>query len=225
MLHALPHELRTPLFQILGYTQMLRDEFNTLSQDEIDFFLDVISRSGGRLQRLIENYSSHLQLETVMVDAKRQEALRNHILRDAGDVILRTAEPLAESYMRAIDLRHKLESRALRMSEENMAKMTYELLDNAFKFSQPGSPVGVGSFIKDRAYHIVVEDRGRGVPAVFMKKMGQPFMQFEREEQEQQGVGLGLSIAKRIAEAHGGRVTIQSKAGEGTRIHIQLPID
>jgi len=49
-------------------------------------------------------------------------------------------------------------------------------------------------------------------------------MQFEREEQEQQGVGLGFSIAKRLAEVHGGNMTVRSKHGEGTRVHVQLPI-
>ncbi len=224
LLHALPHELRTPLFQILGYTQMLRDEFTSLSQEDIDFFLDVIWRSSERLQRLIENYSSHLQLETVMLDPKRQEHLRNNLVRDASDVILRTAEPLAHAYMRPSDLRHKLESRALRISEENLAKLAYELLDNAFKFSQPGAPVGVGTFVKDDAYHIVVEDRGCGIPEKHLKRLGKPFMQFERDEHEQQGVGLGFSIAKRLVEVHGGKLTVRSKHGEGTRIHAQLPI-
>ena len=224
LLHALPHELRTPLFQIIGYTQMLRDEFHTLEQEDIDFFLDVISRSSERLQRLIENYSSHLQLETVMLDPKRQRLLRNNIVRDAADIIFRTSEPLAHAYMRPGDLRHKLESRAIRISDENLAKMTFELVDNAFKFSQPGTPVGVWAFIKNDAYNIVVEDRGRGIPEVHMKRLGKPFMQFEREEHEQQGVGLGFAIAKRIAEVHGGVINVESRHGEGTRVHIQLPL-
>ena len=204
---------------------MLREEFDTLTQQDIDFFLDVIWRSCGRLQRLVENYSTHLQLETVMLDPTRRDLLRNHLIRDAGDIILRTVEPLAHAHMRPSDLRHKLESRAMRISEDNLAKMVYELIDNAFKFSEPGDAIGVGSFTKDDCYHIVIEDRGRGIPPVFMDKLGKPFMQFEREEQEQQGVGLGFSIAKRIAEAHGGSVTVRSKQDEGTRVHVQLPLN
>jgi two-component system, sensor histidine kinase and response regulator len=224
LLHALPHELRTPLFQIIGYTQMLREEYTTLGQEEVGFFLDVIGRSGERLQRVVENYSSHLQLETIMLDPNRQQLLRNHIIPNAADIILRTVEPMAYAYDRPSDLRHKLEARAMRISEENLAKLVFELADNAFKFSLPGTPVGMGSFTKDDSYHIIIEDRGRGISPVFLDKLGQPFMQFEREEYEQQGVGLGFSIANRIVQAHGGSVTVQSKNGEGTRVHVQLPL-
>ncbi|PYM16846.1 MAG: hybrid sensor histidine kinase/response regulator, partial [Verrucomicrobia bacterium] len=98
-----------------------------------------------------------------------------------------------------------------------------ELLDNAFKFSRPGTPVRIAGGVSNGRFTLSVGDRGRGMTAQQIADIG-AHMQFERRFYEQQGVGLGLIIAKRLAELHGGDLLIESTPGEQTTVQMILPV-
>jgi signal transduction histidine kinase len=110
------------------------------------------------------------------------------------------------------------------------------LIDNAIKHSAKGETVTVGIEIQNQkgaatlnpqlsTFNLTVSDHGPGIPAAEHEKIFERFYRRGSElRRETQGVGIGLSIVKHIAEAHGGRVTVQSEVGKGSRFTIKLPV-
>jgi signal transduction histidine kinase len=108
------------------------------------------------------------------------------------------------------------------MSEDYLAKIVDELVQNAFKFSDPGTRVSVTLSHVPNGVMLSVTDQGRGFSTEDITKVG-AYMQFDRKIQEQQGLGLGLVIAKRLTELHGGTLSIQSERGNSTTVTVKLP--
>ena len=129
----------------------------------------------------------------------------------------------AQLASRPDDLVLELADRPAPMSEEYLAKIVDELVQNAFKFSQSGASVTIayGESVP-AGITLAVTDRGRGFSTEHITKVG-AYMQFDRKMHEQQGLGLGLSIAKRLTELHGGTLTIQSGHDDATTVTVRLP--
>jgi signal transduction histidine kinase len=218
----LPHELRTPLNGILAYGEILTAEAETLPPNEIAEMGQVIYDSGRRLERLIENFLIYAQLELLSTDAQKLSLLLGKRTDAAAKLIEKHARDQAQNVKRPNDLSVALSDVPAPMSEEYLSKIVDELTQNAFKFSQAGSPVKVEWTENEPSVALVVSDRGRGLSTDHITKVG-AYMQFDRKMHEQQGLGLGLSIAKRLTEMHGGTLTIQSEVGVGTTVTVKLP--
>ncbi|MCL1490362.1 MAG: ATP-binding protein [Pseudanabaena sp. Salubria-1] len=120
------------------------------------------------------------------------------------------------------DLELDLAEFDLAISSEDLIKITDELIDNAFKYSQKGSKVIVSSQVTDKAWLFNILDGGRGMSDQQIADIG-AFMQFERQFYEQQGMGLGLSLAKILVEFYGGNIDVQSQENMGTNLGISIP--
>ena len=140
----------------------------------------------------------------------------------ARQIVGEKARAAATGAGRNADLQLELADVSLPMAEDYLAKMTEELLQNAFKFSKPGSPVKVTLAASPTSVSLAINDRGRGLTADQIARIG-AYMQFNRRSQEQQGAGLGLIITKRITELHGGTLTLASNAEAGTTVTVKLP--
>jgi signal transduction histidine kinase len=218
----LPHELRTPLNGILAYGEILASDAANLPPKEIAEMGQVIQDSGRRLEHLIENFLIYAQLEILGSDQQKITTLRSKQTPAAGALIERVAREQAEQAHRSPDLDLQTCSASVPMSEEYLAKIVTELVQNAFKFSSTGSKVHVALAALPASIALTVTDHGRGFETEHITKIG-AYMQFDRKMQEQQGLGLGLGIVKRLAELHGGTLTIQSQRGAETKITVKLP--
>jgi len=218
----LPHELRTPLNGILAYGEILSTDAETLSATEVAEMGQVIHESGRRLERLIENFLIYAQLELLGTDPQKVSALRKKATLSPKSIIERHARSQAQASHRAEDLSLELIDQPLPISEEYLAKIVDELVQNAFKFSQPGSRVMVTLIDASGSTMLSVTNWGRGFSTEHITKVG-AYMQFDRKMHEQQGLGLGLSIAKRLTELHGGTLTIESERGARTAVTVKLP--
>lgn len=223
IIYALPHELRTPLGVILGYSQLLETEYNTVQPDELLQWAQTMVSAGNRLQRVIENYLVYAQIELIQGDAKEVEQLRNHIVKDSGSIIEAVAQKVAEKYHRSEDLSLEICHVALRISEANLKKIIEELVDNAFKFSAAGSRVAVKTVFEDSTFKFYIRDHGRGMTAEQIKSLG-AYMQFNRAIFEQQGLGLGFTLAQRLVELHNGKLRVESRPTQGTAIGFEMSI-
>jgi len=223
IIYALPHELRTPLAIILGNSELLADEELEYEPDEVRRMSRAISNNGRRLHRLFENYLIYAQIELFAADKKILEALRNHIVKDAGRIIEVAATTEAATANRSSDLEMTIVPVALAISEENLGKIVEELVSNAFKFSEAGTPVRVTMTREDGQLILAVADEGRGMTPEQIEHIG-AYMQFGRVVYEQQGLGLGLAIAQRLAVLHQGKVTIDSVPKQGTTIALRVPV-
>jgi signal transduction histidine kinase len=215
---AVPHELLTPLTGILGFSEILITDHASLQPCDIVSMAEAIRDSAKRLNRLIENILLIAQMELL----PRGQPLRPGSTQDARQAIETVALRLATQAGRLEDLTLDLEGAAVAIAEDCFVKLVEELVDNALKFSNAGSQVRVTAGLDRDCLTLKVADRGRGMRPEHIAQVG-AYMQFERRFYEQQGSGLGLTIAKRLAELHGGTLDIQSEVGVETVVEVRLP--
>ncbi len=219
---ALPHELMTPLNGIVGYSQVLIQDHQVAKPQEILEYAQGIYNSAGRLQHLIENFLTYSQIELLANDPKRVASLRNTEPVNARDCVATTAQACAHKVNREMDLLLQVEDACLSISLPYLQKIVTELIDNAFKFSTPGTPVIVVSGKNGNQYRLNIIDHGRGLTMEQINTMG-AHIQFDRRIHEQQGAGLGFTIARRLAELYSGSVHIESIPLQKTSVQLCLP--
>jgi signal transduction histidine kinase len=219
----LPQELLSPLNGIIGLADILRDDAARIQPDEAADIGRDIQSSGERLHRLIRNFLIYSQLELLNIEPERLEAMRNGTPAQISKVIGEVTERIAEKHHRRADLVLDATAGDVAISEQNLTKLSEELIDNAFRFSEPGKPVEVRTKITGGKVWLTISDEGSGIPAEILEGLRAPD-QFERLFVEQRMLGLGLSIAVKLAEVHQGRAVIQSQLGTGTSILVELPL-
>lgn len=218
----LPHELLTPLNGIVGLSELMAASPQDFSPDEITEMARDINTSGHQLHALFKNYLVYAQIELLANDPAKCAELRRGVTLDAEAAVCAAAEKKAASLGRSGDLFLETVSTRAGITREHLEKIVEELVDNAFKFSPSGSAVIVHLSFGGSRVALHVADRGRGMEPQHLKSIG-GYMQFERRIQGQAGSGLGLEIARRLAELHGGGLSIQSQRGLGTRVEVSLP--
>lgn len=221
--HSLPHELNTPLNAILGLSQFLLSDYDSIDRDEALEMLEAIYTSGERLYRLTQNFLLYADLELIATDPERVKALQNSgETSQTQSLIIDIARQKAKQVNRDADLRLELQESVARISESKLRKIVEEVVDNAFKFSTPNTPVILRSSVQTDTVELSVVNAGRGMTAEQITNLG-AYRQFERKLYEQQGSGLGLTIAKRLTELHGGILTVKSIPNQETILCISLP--
>jgi two-component system, sensor histidine kinase and response regulator len=213
---ALPHELLTPLNGIMGFSEILVSD-PTVGPAEVSSMAESIRESALRLHRVIENFLIFVQLEL-----RQGAVVKATSGLELGPTVERVAREVARRFGRERDLRMDLPGGVGFILEEYFAKVASELLDNAFKFSEPGTTVRVELLRQTGATVLRVVDLGRGMKTEHVSQVG-AYMQFERRFYEQQGSGLGLSIARRLIELHGGSLSVTSAVGAGTTVEVSFP--
>jgi signal transduction histidine kinase len=223
ILLSLPHELRTPLTSIMGYSELLMDNEDSLPPDEIVQIGTSIYRSALRLHRLVENYLIYVQINLISQNPAILERLLVSGTAEPHILIAAQASQIAQRHNRENDLYLELdEIPQVMILDEYLGKVVEELVDNAFKFSSPGTPVYVRMLHYNTCCLLEIEDQGRGMSDEQIAAIG-AYMQFDRKHYEQQGGGFGLIIAKRLVELHQGQFTVASAAHKGTTVRIVLP--
>lgn len=223
--HSLPHELNTPLVGILNGAKLLRYCYDPVEQADAMELLDYIERSGKRLHDLIQNFITYADLVLLAANPQDVSTLRQGYTKCFPlSIIQSSGRQKADQYNRAADLEIDVKDTPwVEISESRFKKVIEEVIDNAFKFSPPGSPVRITSSVNDQFFHLFIIDRGRGMTSDQIAHVG-AYMQFQRKLYEQQGSGLGLAIAKRITELYGGELVIESFPEQQTIVRLSIPI-
>ncbi|MCB1759991.1 MAG: response regulator [Gammaproteobacteria bacterium] len=221
-LATMSHELRTPLTSILGISEMLVDQlYGPLQQQQIKV-IDTIHESGNHLLTLINDI-----LDVVKVEAGKME-----LAWDTVPVV-----QLCEASLRLIGQsakRKKLQVTSeldplcgtLQCDARRMKQLLVNLLGNAVKFTPEGGSIGLRVSTDNAKGQIcfTVWDTGIGIPEELQRKLFQPFVQLDSQlTRRYSGTGLGLALVYRMAELHGGRVSVESTPGEGSRFSVHLP--
>jgi len=214
------HELRTPLNAIIGFADILGGElFGPLSAKYRDYAGDI-SRSGAHLLNLINDL-----LDIAKVEAGKYE-LRREPTAVAGlvDETCRLLEPRAAAAKMRVVSAVPADLPAWPLDRRAIGQVLLNLLSNAVKFSREGGVATVAAAIGDGELELSVVDDGIGIPASALPRLAQPFEQVENVwTRRREGSGLGLAISKGLIELHGGRLTIESEVGRGTRVTVRLP--
>lgn len=218
---TVPHEMRTPLNGILGYSDIMRRQFDDLEPLEVGRMAERIYKNAKRLERLVENYLLYAQME-IQKDLHKRADLFDAETPHAEKTLESIAVQKAGDFGRAADLEMQLTAGQVSVSPKYFAKVAEELIDNAFRYSKTGTPVLVHAENVNSLFSFTVTDYGRGMTQEQLSQIG-AFVQFERETYEQQGQGLGLTVARRLVELHGGTMTIESEYGHNTSVCVSLP--
>ena len=220
---ALPHELRTALTGILGFSELISTQSNILELAELAEMGRAIYDSTTRLQHLLDNFMTYARLELLAADAAQVVALRQESMTGVDDVLRTVVVSKAQLAARPHDLEVTAVDCTAAISGAYFRKLCEELIDNAFKYSAPGTPVNVTAEIIANRLRLTIRDQGRGMTPQQVADIG-AYVQFDRQTFERRGVGLGLIIAKRLAEIHGGWLRLDSTVGAGTTVVVELPL-
>lgn len=219
---AVPHELRTPLHTVTGYADMLVRQAHEVDTDQIVEWGQYIKEAGARLYQLIEHQILYVRLQVAAHTAEKRMEYMHSRLNDVHELAQMIAMQIGDKEGRNTDIHYDLEpAPSVAMTYPDLIKILIEILDNAFKFAEPGRPINVVGRTHPDAYSICVMDQGRGMTTDQISRIG-PYMQFDRDLYQQPGLGLGLAIVQEYLELYGGRLEIISTPGQGTHVYLHL---
>lgn len=219
---SLPHELRTPLGSIVGFAELLMDPATAARADEVVDAARRIQGAARRLRRLVENFLLFAELELLATSMNRR-VTRMRQSSPVGSIVAQISRNVAEEANRLGDLAVDVHAASICVGPTYLRKLVEELVDNACKFSKPGTPIRVASSTRGDDWVLCVSDRGRGMTRQQIASV-EAYVQFDRLVHEQQGVGLGLGIARRLVNLCDGVLTIDSEPGQGTTVKVQVPL-
>jgi signal transduction histidine kinase len=210
------HQLRTPLAGLLSLVEVIRRR--PRSAEEYEQTLDQVHREATRLRQIVD---ALLFLARSEDEAAAPEG-------EPIDLTRWTAEQLSRwsTHPRAADIHHEpaAEPVWVRAHPSLLGQVLENLVDNAMKYSEPGTPITISQRREGRESSLTVADRGCGLSAEEARSVFEPFYRSPRSRQTgRAGFGLGLAIVQRILTALGGTVTVESTPGRGSRFVLRLP--
>lgn len=215
---AWSHELLTPIHGVLGFASMLEEESGTITREELQWMAKGIRKSGERQLALAKKILRHHELLRCRDEGRADRA-------HARACVLATAATAAAKLAgRELDVVVGCADAVLEPGASWLETVATELVENACKFSVPGSPVVVNGTVAGSVYRFEVRDAGRGMSAEERGSIA-PFRQFNREKNEQQGLGLGLSLVHEITSLLGGSLRLSpGVGGAGLHVTVELPL-
>jgi signal transduction histidine kinase len=217
------HEMRAPVSSILLQLDLLLDPRDR-EGDHVRVPISVLRRlrdGGRRTARMVDDLldASRIELRSISLDRRRVS------LREAIDQILNELEPVLHG--RAIEVDARADVPAVLADPLRLDEIVTNLLENAVKYSSPGTPIVVRIAPAKGGAELTVEDEGSGIAPDELPRLFDRFFQASRQSQgratKKSGLGLGLYIAKGLVEAHQGQIWAESSPGHGSRFHVWLP--
>ncbi len=225
-LSNMSHELRTPLNSIIGLVKLLQDSPDEPLTEKQKQYLDIVLRNGQSLLELINDI-----LDITRIEAGREEVRHDVMpLREFLEGLAGNVRPLAESKGLGFELRlHPDLPHTLVSDQRKVKQILTNLLGNAIKFTDEGwirleaRPAELDGV---PMVGMAVEDTGIGIPEDAREFIFEPFRQVDGSfTRRHGGTGLGLSISRKLAELLGGRITLESEEGKGSRFTLYLPVE
>ena len=221
-LAGISHEVRTPLSAILGLAELLRTQIVGPLTDDQREMVSRIEESGRHLLAVINDLLDLAKIEAGRFDLAPQMIMAHDLCRAGVRMIRELAIRKNQKIHTNLDPRVE----GIYGDERRLRQALINLLSNAVKFTPPEGQIGIDleGDPDNEVVRISVWDTGIGIAAEDMPRLFQPFSQIDNVYQrDQAGSGLGLVIVARLAELHGGGVTLVSEPGKGSRFTITLP--
>jgi signal transduction histidine kinase len=212
---AASHDLQEPLRDVALHTQLLARREGTLD-DEARALANAAADGARRILLLVQELRTFVEAGQVLPDAAAS-ADGNAALDRA---LTELRGPIADTQA-GID---RAQLPTVRMREADLTEVLRRLLDNAIKFRRPGSAprIEVGAARGDGQWVLSVRDAGIGIDPADHAQIFELFQRLNRRE-DYAGIGMGLPVCRRLVEAYGGRMWVESRAGEGARFFVSLP--
>ena len=220
-LSLMSHEFRTPLNGILGMSRMLKRELEGRHRE----YAELIERSGWRLFKLVDNLLKVVQVGKI--DSSPDSPSPPLDVKLLCRLMLESVTRLAEPKRITTDLQaENLPLLNTPLSSSRLSQIIGNLLDNAIKFTPEGGQIGIQAYYssEDKQLIIMVWDTGPGISIADQDRIFEPFVQLDSlRSRRHEGPGLGLTLARNLAELHGGRIMLSDRQGGGSLFLVRLP--
>lgn len=220
---GIPGDLQTPLAGILGFSKAISREYVDMKKSEIIELGRAIQKAARHMLRLAENFSVLSQIEILSQDQTKVNGLRSMSCANIREAVEAPATEAANHYERSEDLVVVVSEGRPACAAEYISKITFELADNAFKFSSKGQKVQVSAGIAEGMFSMIVTDFGKGIPAGQINDVDR-FSTLSSRFREEHYFGWGLAVVKRLVELHGGSLGLKSAGVAGTMAKVTLPL-
>jgi signal transduction histidine kinase len=217
---AVSHELRTPLAVIRSAGENLADGV-VRNDEQIKKYGDLVRNEGRRLTEMVEQILEFAGIHS----GQRGFALRPvAVLPMIGDVV-EASRALIDAARLDVEIDVPPTLPPVLGDEPALRRVFQNLIGNAIKYGEGGGWIGVKARSAGRDVQLTVSDKGIGIATAEHGRIFEPFYRTPDVIAAQiQGAGLGLSLVKRIVEAHGGRIRVESAPGQGSEFIVQLPV-
>lgn len=202
---GIAHEIRNPLTSIKGFLQMMK-ETKQVDERFVQIMLDEIERVNQIVTQLL-------------VLAKPQmKAYKPLHLNDVIDYVIELFT--YEAILQNVQIKYEPRTTAIVYGDKNeLIQVVVNVVKNALEAMPKGGVLTITTEDEDDRVHLVIEDTGKGIEQERLKHIGEPFYTLKEK-----GMGLGLTMSMKIVHEHKGTMHIESKVGEGTKVHIVLPL-
>ena len=219
---SVSHEIKTPLTAIKGFVETLVTG-NLDDSEETRRFLQIIEKHVNRLVTIIEDL---MQLSRIERDDEIQQiGMEACHIGDVLNTAVNLCDPMLKEKAITIDLACP-EDIGGRFDATLLEQAAVNLLDNAIKYSPTGSAIEIDAKQVDGEIQISFRDHGMGIARKHLPRLFERFYRVDKARSRKLGgTGLGLAIVKHIAQAHGGRITVDSELEKGSTFTLHLPIE
>lgn len=223
--HVISHELRTPLTSINMAIQLMSQQLDFLSAEQIHDLIDTLGNGTNRLNRLVEQMSLFVQARAGLMSV---ESIRRGSREEEVWTLVIAAMNRAHYFIYRennvkVDFSEEFNDTRVVCFRDLIIHALAEIIANAIGFSGKQEQIRITQKPFSEGVRIRVRDFGLGMETDKIQLAMQDFTQVDRDRYEQQGMGIGLPLANYIFTAHGGKLEIKSVVGEGTQVDIYLP--
>ena len=212
------HDLKNPFNAILGFSTILSEDYNSLTDNEIKEFIVNIRESSASAYKLMDNLLIWTRAQTNRLSFNPEDM-------DLCIVALETIEllkPIAHS--KDIVLRTNIPLNSIVFADKNMIETVIRnLISNGIKFTNPGGSVSISAVKYDDKINVIIADTGVGIHKDFIGKLFRIDQMYKTEGTKgESGTGLGLILCKEFVEKNNGKISIESEPEKGTKVIIEL---
>jgi signal transduction histidine kinase len=220
MISLVSHELRAPLAATVQYLEVILGGMAGEISSEAK---EMINRCDIRLQEMLELLRRWLNLAT-FDPVKMADHFQDIDLSGVGRESIEVLKPLAEENKISLILDTPNDLPPIKGSKVSLGEIFNNLISNAIKYNKAGGWVKVTLYGRDEEVCVEISDSGLGINEEHLSRIFDEFYRVDgRRNAPVKGSGLGLSIVKRLVEAHGGMIDVESRFGEGTAFKIRFP--
>jgi two-component system sensor histidine kinase KdpD len=216
LLNAVSHDLRTPLASIIASAGSLQQTDVQWTDEERLGFAEAIEHEALRLDRLVGNL---LDLSRIESGSLKPDKGWYDLAALVGEVLGRL-KPVTAGHVVSVELAEDLPPIPLDYIE--IDEVLTNLVENATKYTPPGSEIAIAARQLDGEIQVEVADRGPGIPAAALARIFDPF--YRVDGSKARGTGLGLAVAKGLIEANGGKIWVENRPDGGARFAFTLPL-
>ncbi len=213
------HDLRSPFTAILGYAEILDEDFDELSDEEKHEYISSLRKSASNTLNLLESLLTWARAQTGRLDFQPEDLVAYQVVEEVVQLYLGTAEK------KHIKIFNKFPTDKTIFADEEMLKtILRNFISNALKFTPSGGEISIG-YNSDESYYLIsVKDTGVGISNEYKEKIFQIGTRFTTPGTEnEQGTGFGLALVAELVKLHHGKISVISEPGQGSEFIIHIP--